>query len=51
MLAGTVPATGPGIRITVDDPKSELSLNHLLDGLEELRNAGVEAWRSTTGSA
>jgi uncharacterized protein YlxW (UPF0749 family) len=43
VLAGTVPATGPGIEITVDDPKNELSLNHLLDGLEELRNAGVEA--------
>jgi uncharacterized protein YlxW (UPF0749 family) len=43
VLAGTVPATGPGIRITVKDPKNSLSLNHLLDGLEELRNAGVEA--------
>lgn len=43
VLAGTVPATGPGIRITVEDPKGELSLNHLLDGVEELRNAGVEA--------
>jgi uncharacterized protein YlxW (UPF0749 family) len=43
VLAGTVPATGPGVRITVKDPKNQLSLNHLLDGLEELRNAGVEA--------
>lgn len=43
VLAGTVPATGPGIRITVEDPKGELSLIHLLDGVEELRNAGVEA--------
>ena len=43
MLAGTVPATGPGIRITVEDPEGDLSLNHLLDGIEELRNAGVEA--------
>lgn len=43
VLAGTVPATGPGIRITVRDPKGDLSLNHLLDGVEELRNAGVEA--------
>jgi uncharacterized protein YlxW (UPF0749 family) len=43
VLAGTVPATGPGIRITVEDPQGELSLNHLLDGIEELRNAGVEA--------
>lgn len=43
VLAGKVPATGPGIRITVRDPQVELSLNHLLDGIEELRNAGVEA--------
>jgi uncharacterized protein YlxW (UPF0749 family) len=43
VLAGTVPATGPGVRITVQDPKGSLSLNHLLDGVEELRNAGVEA--------
>lgn len=43
VLAGTVPATGPGIRITVQDPKGDLTLNHLLDGVEELRNAGVEA--------
>ncbi len=43
VLAGTVPATGPGIRITVEDPKGDLSLSHVLDGVEELRNAGVEA--------
>lgn len=43
VLAGTIPATGPGIRVTVNDPKGRLSLNHLLDGVEELRNAGVEA--------
>ena len=43
MLAGTVPATGPGIRVTVSDPKGGFTLTHLLDGVEELRNAGVEA--------
>lgn len=43
VLAGTVPAGGPGIRITVEDSQNQLSLNHLLDGVEELRNAGVEA--------
>ena len=43
VLAGTVPASGPGIQVTVEDPKGQLSLNHLLDGIEELRNAGVEA--------
>jgi len=43
VLAGTVAARGPGIRVTVEDPDGELSLTHLLDGVEELRNAGVEA--------
>ena len=43
ILAGTVPATGTGIQVTVEDPSGDLSLNHLLDGVEELRNAGVEA--------
>jgi uncharacterized protein YlxW (UPF0749 family) len=43
VLAGTVAATGPGIRVTIEDPKGGFSLTHLLDGVEELRNAGVEA--------
>ncbi|MEO5653940.1 MAG: DUF881 domain-containing protein [Marmoricola sp.] len=43
VLAGTVAASGPGIRITVEDPSDQLSLTHLLDAVEELRNAGVEA--------
>lgn len=43
VLAGTVPASGPGIRITVTVPDSHLSLNILLDGIEELRDAGAEA--------
>lgn len=43
VLAGTTAATGPGVRVTVEDPRGELNLNHLLDGIEELRNAGVEA--------
>jgi uncharacterized protein YlxW (UPF0749 family) len=43
VLAGTVAATGPGVGVTVEDPKGGFSLTHLLDGVEELRNAGVEA--------
>ncbi|RNL65707.1 DUF881 domain-containing protein [Nocardioides marmoriginsengisoli] len=43
VLAGTLPATGPGVRITVTIPDSEISLNYLLDGIEELRDAGAEA--------
>jgi uncharacterized protein YlxW (UPF0749 family) len=43
ILAGTLPATGPGIEITVSDPKGQYKVNHLLDGIEELRDAGAEA--------
>jgi uncharacterized protein YlxW (UPF0749 family) len=43
VLAGTLAATGPGVRITVTVPQSQISLNYLLDGIEELRNAGAEA--------
>ncbi|HET6151496.1 MAG TPA: DUF881 domain-containing protein [Marmoricola sp.] len=43
VLAGTLPATGPGVRITVTVPQSQISLNYLLDGIEELRDAGAEA--------
>ena len=43
VLAGTLPAHGPGVRITVTVPDSHISLNVLLDGIEELRDAGAEA--------
>lgn len=43
ILAGTLPAHGPGIVITVTDPQGRYSVNHLLDGVEELRDAGAEA--------
>ena len=43
ILAGTLPAQGPGIRIEVTDPKDKVTLNNLLDGVEELRAAGAEA--------
>jgi uncharacterized protein YlxW (UPF0749 family) len=43
ILAGTVPANGPGIRITVRDSAGEVGTNQLLNGLEELRDAGAEA--------
>ena len=42
ILAGTLPATGPGIRITVTNA-SGVGTNQLLNGLEELRDAGAEA--------
>lgn len=43
ILAGTIPATGPGVEILVSDHRHRLSINHLLDGIEELRDAGAEA--------
>ncbi|GAA4603153.1 DUF881 domain-containing protein [Actinoallomurus liliacearum] len=42
MLAGTLPAAGPGIRLTIDDPRGRLRAEDLLDTLEELRDAGAE---------
>lgn len=43
ILAGTLPAIGPGLRIVVHDPHGHYSVGHLLDGIEELRDAGAEA--------
>ncbi len=43
ILAGTIPAVGPGIIVTVEDPKGGVGIDQLLNGLEELRNAGAEA--------
>ena len=42
IIAGTVPVHGPGVRITISDPKNKVSPELLLDGLEELRDAGAE---------
>jgi uncharacterized protein YlxW (UPF0749 family) len=43
VLAGTLPASGPGVRVTIADPKGTVSASLLLDAMEELRNAGAEA--------
>lgn len=43
ILAGTIPAKGQGIRVTINDPKGALSINNLLDAIESLRDAGAEA--------
>jgi uncharacterized protein YlxW (UPF0749 family) len=43
ILAGTAPAKGPGIRMTIEDPGSKVTAPVLLDALEELRDAGAEA--------
>jgi uncharacterized protein YlxW (UPF0749 family) len=43
ILAGTVPARGPGIVLTISDPSGKVTAEVLLDALEELRDAGAEA--------
>src|SRR6202035_2141639 len=43
VLLGTLPATGPGIDVTVADPSAKLGPEDLLDVIEELRGAGAEA--------
>lgn len=43
VIAGTLAATGPGVVVQIDDPKTQVSASVLLDALEELRNAGAEA--------
>ncbi len=43
MLAGSVGATGPGVRLTVSDPDGLVDAGLVLDVLQELREAGAEA--------
>jgi uncharacterized protein YlxW (UPF0749 family) len=43
ILAGTVPARGPGIELLVSDPERRVDGGVLLDALQELRDAGAEA--------
>ncbi|MBD8869339.1 DUF881 domain-containing protein [Nocardioides donggukensis] len=43
ILAGTVPTTGPGIRMTITDERGEVDSETLLDIIQELRAAGAEA--------
>ncbi|GAA2461142.1 DUF881 domain-containing protein [Streptomyces macrosporus] len=43
VLAGTVAAEGPGIRMTVTDPVGAVEAHMLLDTIQELRAAGAEA--------
>ncbi|MEU1004994.1 DUF881 domain-containing protein [Streptomyces tibetensis] len=43
ILAGTVPAQGPGITMTIQDTKGTVEADMLLDAIQELRAAGAEA--------
>jgi uncharacterized protein YlxW (UPF0749 family) len=43
ILAGTLPAEGPGVIVTVKDPQGKVGIDQMLNGIEELRDAGAEA--------
>src|SRR6266536_1179798 len=43
ILAGTLPAQGPGIELRMTDPNDKLTGEDVLDAVEELRAAGAEA--------
>lgn len=43
ILSGTTAATGPGVVITINDPKNTVTAAAILNGIEELRDAGAEA--------
>lgn len=43
ILAGTLAAEGPGVRVTVTDPSGAVTAASILNGIEELRDAGAEA--------
>jgi uncharacterized protein YlxW (UPF0749 family) len=43
ILAGLVPVTGPGIRLTVTEGPRPVDVDAVLDTIEELRSAGAEA--------
>jgi uncharacterized protein YlxW (UPF0749 family) len=43
ILAGLVPVTGPGIRVTITEVTGEVKLGTILDTLQELRTSDAEA--------
>ena len=43
ILAGLVPVTGPGVRITIEEETGRVRLSSLLDTIQELRTVGAEA--------
>jgi uncharacterized protein YlxW (UPF0749 family) len=43
ILAGTVEATGPGIIVTIVDPRGDVDARTMYSSVQELRSAGAEA--------
>lgn len=51
ILIGTVPATGPGVTLTISDPAPGVAAETMLDVINELRAAGAEAMEIRGGQA
>jgi uncharacterized protein YlxW (UPF0749 family) len=51
ILIGTVPATGPGVTLTIADPAPGVAAETMLDVINELRAAGAEAIEIRGGQA
>lgn len=43
IIAGLVPVSGPGLRVTITETSGTVSVGSLLDTVQELRTAGAEA--------
>jgi uncharacterized protein YlxW (UPF0749 family) len=43
IIAGLVPVSGPGLRVTIDESATRVNVGSLLDTVQELRTAGAEA--------
>jgi uncharacterized protein YlxW (UPF0749 family) len=43
ILAGTAPATGPGVVVTIQDPQERVQARHVMGAVQELRVSGAEA--------
>lgn len=50
ILIGTVPATGPGVTLTITDAAPGVAPETMLDVINELRNAGAEAIEVSGGA-
>ncbi|WP_430502080.1 DUF881 domain-containing protein [Micromonospora trifolii] len=49
ILAGTLPAVGPGLTVQFDAGVKPISANRVLDAVQELRGAGAEAMQISGG--
>lgn len=50
VLAGTEPASGPGVEVTIEDPGLRVAARHILSAIGELRVAGAEAMQIAGGN-